>query len=830
MSDSPPTVSSTEPRPFGSLLRRYRRGAGLTQEQLAERAGVSARAISDLERGQKTTPQAATLRLLAEALELSPQDHSALLAAVPRRRHQTQTAASALVNGGQIPAEVTPLIGREKDEAAAGHLLRSRGIRLLTLLGPGGVGKTRLAMRVAQNAAANYDGGACFVPLAQVTGSDLVANAICRSLGLSDAGSPAIETLVARLQDQSLLLVLDNFEHLAPAAPLVAELINACPGLTVLATSRTPLRLRAEQLLDVPPLRLPPLGEYPTAAVAGQYAGIALFIQRTRAARPEFELSDDLVPTVVSICRRLDSLPLAIELAAAQTRHIPLETLLGRLERGVNALSDGPVDAPPRQRTMRDTISWSYELLQPPEQDVFRALSVFVGGFYLDAAVYVAACQHDVLASLERLVDNSLLSMRPGGNGQPRYWMLETVRDFSRELAGLSREVEALHGRHAALFGRVAHDADETLRQHGLARLSSHLLPDHENFLAAVQWLSDQNRLEPVLRLASELVEYWIPWGYVREGRVTIDNLLLRAAEDSTVEVPPLALCGAGRLAWIQNDYDRATVLYEAAVSAYRRVNDPRGEAATLNNLGAVAHMRNQYDRAVDFYRRTIDLGRAAGNSNRAVAMSMANLGLIALHRGEDASAEKLMAEAVVLWREAGDEQLLAVTLGNLGSLECRRGRFDKAVAIQEEALAMKRKAGDTLAVAKSLGDIALAEIGRGNDARAQLMLAEALPVFHESGQKDACAEALEAMAGLAQRSGKFDHAARLYGGAAGLRSEVGAAHRTVDQPGYQAAVNELAAAMGPTALDAAWRDGEGMSTAELIQVALENWGSPVQA
>ena len=829
MSDSPPIVSSIEPRPFGSLLRRYRRGAGLTQEQLAERAGVSARAISDLERGVKTTPQAATLRLLADALELSPQDYSALTAAVPRRRHQTRTAPSALVKGGQIPAEVTPLVGREKDEAAAGHLLGSRGIRLLTLLGPGGVGKTRLAMRVAQNVAANYDGGACFVPLAQVTGSDLVANAICRSLGLSDAGSPAIETLVARLQDQSLLLVLDNFEHLAPAAPLVAELINACPGLTVLATSRTPLRLRAEQLLDVPPLRLPPPGEYPTAAVAGQYAGIALFIQRTRAARPEFELSDDLVPTVVSICRRLDSLPLAIELAAAQTRHMPLETLLGRLERGVNALSDGPVDAPPRQRTMRDTISWSYKLLRPPEQDVFRALSVFLGGFYLDAAVHVAGSQH-VLGSLERLVDNSLLSIRPGGNGQPRYWMLATVRDFSRELAASTREVEVFHARHAAFFGQVAHDADETLRQHGLSRLSSHLLPDHENVLAAVQWLSDQNRLEPALRLAAEMVEYWIPWGYVREGRVTIDNLLLRAAEDSTVEVPPLALCGAGRLAWIQNDYERATVLYEAAVSAYRRVNDPRGEAATLNNLGAVAHMRNQYDRAVDFYRRTIDLGRAAGNSNRAVAMSMANLGLIALHRGEEASAEKLMAEAVDLWRAVGDEQLLAVTLGNLGSLECRRGRFDKAVAIQEEALAMKRRAGDTLAVAKSLGDIALAEIGRGNDVRAELLLAEALPVFHESGQKDAVAEALEAMAGIAQRSGKLDQAARLYGGAAGLRSEVGAAHRTVDQPGYQAAVDELVAAMGPTVLDAAWRDGEGMSTAELIQVALENCGSPVEA
>jgi predicted ATPase/DNA-binding XRE family transcriptional regulator len=823
-------VSSSEPRPFGSLLRRYRRDAGLTQEELAERAGLSARTISDLERGLKSTPQTGTLELLAQALELAPGDYSMFLNAVPRRRHQAPTESS-LPGLAAFPAEATPLVGREKDEAAAGHLLQARGIRMLTLVGPGGVGKTRLAIRLAQTVSGSYDAGACFVPLASVTGPDLVANAISRALGVRDTGTTAAEALANWLQARRILLVLDNFEHLAAAAPMVSELLSRCPLLTVLATSRVPLRLRAEQLFDVPPLRMPPPGSGAGAQDAAQYSAIALFVQRTRAVRPEFELTDDLVPVVTQICNRLDSLPLAIELAAAQARHMSLETLRDRLDAGASALPEGPVDAPVRQQTMHNTIAWSYDLLQPLEQETFRALSVFVGGFSPEAALEIAGrAERDVAASLELLIGSSLLSLRNGFEGEARYGMLETVRDHSRELASLVGETGDLQERHSAYFRRVASHADAMLREHGLSRLSARLLPDHENLLAALSRLSEQNRLEQALQLAGELVEYWIPWGYVREGRAFIDDLLDRAFLEPTVDVPPLAFVGAARLCWIQNDYERAVALYEQGISGYRRKNDVRGEAVTLNNLGAVAHMQNEYDRAADLYRRAIDLGRIGGNSTRAVAMATSNLGLIAVHRGEDTLAEELLAEAVDLWRVAGDEQLLAVTLGNLGSLHCRCGRYDLAVAVQEEALAMKRKAGDTLAVAKSLGDIALAEAGRGNDSRAQVLLRDALPVFHDSGQKDAVAEALEAIAGIARRSGDLEQAARLYGGAAALRTETGAAHREVDRVGYQAALDELTVQMSPMALESAWRAGQRMTIPELIRDAGVQTGSHVQA
>jgi predicted ATPase/DNA-binding XRE family transcriptional regulator len=818
----------TEPPPFGSLLRRYRRDAGLTQEDLAERAGLSIRTISDLERGLNSTPQSATLEMLVGALALSPDDRSTLMAAVPQRRHPAQSANNSL-SLLRLPAETTPLIGREKDEAAAIHLLRSQRVRLLTLIGPGGVGKTRLALRVAETLSVEYVAGAGFVPLAALTSPDMLVNAVSRAVGVRDSGGdPPIETLSAWLRDHQVLLVLDNFEHLAKAAPVVSDLLVACPVLTVLVTSRMPLRLRGEQLLEVPPLRAPPSDEEPRAEVAIGYSAIALFVQRTRAVRPEFELTDDQVPVVTDICHRLDSLPLAIELAAAQARHMSADSLLNRLKRGIRSSSLGPRDAPLRQQTMWDTIAWSYELLEDAERRLFRGLSVFMGGFNLEAAGRVAGEQgSDAVAVLDSLVDKSLLLLRTEDGGEPRYSLLETVREHCRDRAEAAGELDQLRERHATYFVELALQADAALNEHGLSKMSARLLPDHENFQAALRWLHDNGRLEQALALASALVEYWIPWGFVREGREWIESLLEQARQ-ALITVAPLAFKAAARLAWIQTDMDQALARHEEAAAAYRRTGDKRGEATTLNNLGAVAHVQNDFDRAAGYYERAIALGRLAHNP-RGVGMSVTNLGLIAMHRGEYDRAEELIGEGASLWRGLGDDHFLAVTLGNLGSLAFRQGRYDDAVTIQEEALAMKRETGDTLAVAKSLGDLAVAEVERGNDGRAGALLHDALTVFDETGQRDAVAEALEGMAGIARRDGELDRAAGLYGGAAAIRDEIGAAHRPVDLPRYEAALGDLRALMAPTAFERAWNAGRQLELEDLIRDALSR-GTPLRS
>ena len=810
--------------PFGSMVRRYRRDAGLTQEELADRAGLSTRTISDLERGLNSTPQAATLDMLCEALNLSPEARLTLMAAAPRRRHPIPQANRDL-SLVPLPAEMTPLIGREKDEATAIHLLRSRRLRLLTLIGPGGVGKTRLGLRVAETISGDYAAGVGFVSLAAVTSPDMLPSAIRTAVGILDSrGAPPIEALCTWLRDYQLLLVLDNFEHLAQAAPMVASLLAGCPLLTVLATSRVPLRLRGEQLLEVPPLQAPLTGEEPTAEVAIGYSAVELFVRRTMAVRPEFALTDDKVSTVTDICRRLDSLPLAIELAAGQSRHLSTDSVLDRLKRGIDTSSLAPVDAPVRQQTMWDTIAWSYELLKDDESHVFRAVSVFVGSFSLEAAERVAGTDgRDVLFVLDALVAKSLLLLRTDGAGEPRYSMLETVREHGALRAKAAEETADLRDRHALFFLGLARLAYESVREHGVSWLSSRLQADHENMLAALGWLRENGRVGAALELAGELAEYWIPWGYVGEGRHWIDDLLERAAEagdKDPVDVPPAALTGAARLAWLQTEYDRAVALYEDAVVAYQRAGDAGGEATTLNNLGAVAHMRSDYDSAVVYYERAIEFGRRAQRP-RSIAMSVSNLGLIALHRGEYERAEELLDEGVALWRAVGDEQLLAVTLGNLGSLAFRQGRYDDAVTIQEQALSLKQKAGDALAVAKSLGDLALAEVERGNDGRAEELLGDALKVFDRTGQKDAVAEALEGMAGIARRRGELARAARLYGGAAAIRDDIRAPHRPVDLPRHEAALAELRDRMSPTALDRAWRVGQQLQLEDLVKDAL---------
>lgn len=683
-------------------------------------------------------------------------------------------------------------------------------MRLLTLVGPGGVGKTRLAIRVAGTSGADYADGIAFVSLATVTDPARVSAAIASSLGMrDDRGQLAEDKLHGWLQDHEMLIVLDNFEHLMSAAVQVSELLRTSARLSVLVTSREPLHVRGEQILDVPPLEIPATDDHVSVDVALQHSAIALFVQRAQAVRASFRLSDGTLAPVCEICRRLDGLPLAIELAAAQTRYMPVDVLLERLVTGVRAFPSGLRDLLPRQQTMRDTIAWSYDLLSEAEQTLFRRLAVFAGGCTLEAVEDICGePATDTPGLLHGLVDKNLVNLRSGPDGEPRFTVLETVREYSMERASPSERL-MVSARHADYFRRMVREADVAQRAGGPNVWSARLQADHANLLAALRWLSENN-LEQAMGMAGALTEYWTVWGQVRLGRGWLDALLARTTDQSgarAVRVPSVALNGAARLAWIQADFARANELYEQAVVAYRDEHDRRGEGVALTNLGTVAHAQSDYDRASEYYQQALAIAREIDDLS-SIGMPLTNLALIATQRGDFSRAATLYDKALAVWRALGNDQKLAVTLANRSGMAYRQGEYDLAAQLQEEALNLKRAVGDKLAAASSLGYLGWIEIERGNLREAKERLDEALVSFQEAGQKVEIAECLEALSRVAQERGQNDRAARLYGGAAALREAIGAAQPEVDRPRREAAVARLRAAMSPSAFRAAWGTG----------------------
>jgi predicted ATPase/DNA-binding XRE family transcriptional regulator len=418
---------------FGDLLRRHRIAAGLTQEALAERAGLSTRGISDLERGARELPRKDTLRLLLEALDLSAADRPAIIAAARRPPATAPRGAHADQLSG-LPVPLTSLIGREADVAAVSALLTEPAVRLLTLTGPGGTGKTRLALAVAERLASAFLDGVIFVPLASLGDSSLVASAMAHQLGVREAaGQTLAEALTAHLRDKRMLLVLDNFEHLRPAAPLVTELRAGCRSLKFLVTSRVRLRLSGEREVPVPPLALPSAGSALAPDELAIVPAVQLFVARAQDIKADFALTDENAPAVADICLRLDGLPLALELAAARVKILSPATLLVRLDRLLPLLTGGAQDLPDRQQTLRNTIAWSHDLLGEEERILFRRLGVFAGGWTLQAAEAVANDNGgvDVFEGLTSLVDNSLVRQGDEAGDEPRFTMLETIREFA---------------------------------------------------------------------------------------------------------------------------------------------------------------------------------------------------------------------------------------------------------------------------------------------------------------------------------------------------------------------------------------------------------------
>ncbi len=845
--------------PFGALLRRYRRAAGLSQEALAERAGLTAQGISALERGLRRAPYRETVRLLSEALGLSREERASLDAAVTRRRGPSLHAAAHPHEQQRydlLPAAPNPLIGREHDEAAAVHLLTHDETRLLTLTGPGGVGKTRLAMQVAEGLHDRYADGVVFVSLTSLNDSNLVIAAVARALGVPARGeSSLLEIVSAHLRDRRMLLVLDNFEHVVEAGPAVTALLAACRRLTVLTTSRAPLHIQGEHELAVPPLATPDAAPLPPAADLARYASVALFVSRARAAQPSFAVTEANAAAIVAICRRLDGLPLAIELAAARVKLLPPPALLGRLDGDPNAtplrlLTGGARDAPARQQTLRNTIAWSYDLLLAEERRVFQSLAVFAGGATLEAAEAVCAAGADealglpnVLDVLFSLVDKSLVRVVESAgdvavDGGSRMIMLRTIREYGLERLEASGEWEAIGARHAAYYLALAERAAPGLTGPEQSAWLARLGREEDNLRAALDWASRSgesggrdgetglNGPEIGLRLGSALWRFWHTRGQVSEGRAWLEKLLAlsRQVGDDAPSLAPRAraLDAASALATEQGDHQRAATLLEESLRLYRRLGDRRGAATTTNILGSVALRQGDYRRATALYEECLAARRDLDDP-RGTAVALNNLGIVARYEGDHQRAASLYEESLAIKRTLSDPHSVALSLNNLGVVALDRGDDERAAVLFAESLALFEEQKGRWGIALLLTNLGNLARRQGHYEQATMQYKRSLALYREMDNRVDVGECLEGLGNVAGAQGRPRRAAQLFGVSAALRAATGTSVPPVDRAAIDAAIGRARAAMGDEAFAQAWAEGEAMPLERVITQILDD-------
>ena len=766
-----------EPR-LTELLARIRDGGGVSYQRFSDPAGLQQLVENDL------------AVLLSERFEMT---------------RPGQAAAGGAPLAGAVPVPATPLLGREQEAAAVQDLVQE-GVRLVTLTGPGGVGKSRLMVEAARRLGAGFADGVRFVQLAAVPAADLVAPAIAASLGLNTSAGQLITDLESHLRPRQLLLALDNFEQVIGAAPLLAELLAAAPGLVVLVTSRTVLRLRGEHEFPVSPLAVPPAGAAPDPEELRRCASVSLFTERAQAAAAGFELTAGNAAAVAEICRRLDGLPLAIELAAARVRLLPPQALLSRLDQRFSLLTGGARDLPERQQTLRNTLDWSFGLLAASEQALFARLGVFAGSFSLPAAEAVGAGSRDegqapgagqVMDTLASLVDNSLVRPESRG-GERRFSLLETIRQYALERLGEGADWVLAHDRHAAYFLAAAEPAAADLAGPGQLAWLDRLETEHDNLWAALSWLVDHGPLEQAVHLIMVTWRFWWMRGHTSE--------LVRLGDDIVAgsgDLPPYqhanALTDVAFISIANGDPARAQQLFEQSLPLYRQVSD---------KLGAMLH-----------------------------ATVLAVLGHLAATGRDYAAAGKLLDQGQALLQEVPDgdlsgydrlQQLLAVAYVDnfLGQVRLSQGDLGAAAQLFTDGLAVARRAQDSFPLLISLYDLALARQAQGDLAGAAGHLKEGLALAAEAGDETSAAYYLKVLAAVAGQQDNPQHAVRLLAAARSILEARGSGwlHSSVPRvPPDDTVLAALRSRIGDAAFEDAHAWGGSAGTRRAMEYALEH-------
>lgn len=819
---------------FGARLRRAREAAGLAQEELAARAGLSPNVVGGLERGEHRHPYPATVRALAAALGLTDDERAALAAAVPRRGHGTAANAAR----ADLPAPLSSLVGREReladvsamlrgDRHAQGGAQRAPGTRLVTLTGPGGVGKTRLALQVAAELAGEFANGTAFVSLAAVRDPALVSSTIAYVLGVAEGGGRVpVDRLGDALRARHLLLVLDNFEQVVEAAALVTDLLVRCPRLVVLVTSRAALRLESERVYPVPPLVVPDPEHLPIVERLANVAAVRLFVDRARAVDPAFGLTDGNAGAVAAVCHRLDGLPLAIELAAARSTLFAPDAMLPRLARRLPLLTGGRRDAPARHRTMRDAIAWSHDLLSDDEQTLFRRLAVFVGGFTLEAAEYVSRETGDgsrengsstpdsrlpspvsVLDGIAALLDASLLRQVPGPDDEPRLSMLETVREYGLERLAEAGEEARARDVHAAFFVGWDERLDPNITAPG-ERVEDRLWRiegEHPNLRAALAHLAETGDAAGVLRLAGALAVFWHHRGHLEEGRRWLEWALAQTP-DSPTKWRARALAGLSLILWSQGDNEGAGSFAEAGLAAAEAVDDKELIALSIHLLGIVELVRGRLERAERLMNETLGLQRAIGWVSSG-SMALMVLSQIAYRAGDAGLAARRAEEALAIFQALGHPSAAASTLGVLARLALDRGDDQAAVQSYHEMLRLLSAVDECYAAGGAAGAAAEAPV---------------FPRWTSVDDRRTVVLALVGLARIADAHGRPEQAATL-AGAVDLRiGEMGTQLGPADRARHDRTVAATRAAVGEERFAEWHAAGRALTLAAAVALAME--------
>jgi predicted ATPase/class 3 adenylate cyclase len=769
-----------------------------------------------------------------------------------------------------LPILPTSLIGREQDVSEISVLLEQPEMRLLTLLGPGGIGKTRLAIAVATQMRSFFVGGTRFVGLAALNDPQLVVPTIAQELGLKESGNrPPLEQVQAFVGEQHFLLVLDNFEQIVAAAQELEELLGGCPCLKILVTSRAVLHLSAEQVVPVTPLSLPSLSTSDNEDIA-QSAAVTLFVQRTRNILPSFQLTPTNARAIAEVCVQLDGLPLAIELAAARVKLLPPLALLARLSQRLQLLTGGPRSLPVRQQTLRSTIQWSYDLLGPKEQALFHLLSVFVDGWALETAE--ALCQEigqddlDVLNTLSALLDNSLIQSSEEGAEESRFLMLQTVREFGLERLTASGELERTQVAHAHYFLALAEQAEPELHGPNQAMWVARLEQEHDNLREALEWALEKGidekeaeRREIGMRLSAALKEFWLILGYYREARTFLERALA-LSEGIDTALRTRVLRAIASIADCQGDIDRIEVVAQQSLALSRELEDTCGIAESLGSLAAAAWFRGKIVEAVSLHEEQVRLLRQVGEPGE-VAEALFPLAEHVSTHGEYARGQALFEEALALFRQAGNELWVGGTLVHsaawlwftLGDLATMRQRFQegqalitrvgdrawsaeclwvaallalsegepiRASSLAQESLSMYREMGDPWYSAWLLHLLGKIEMQSGEMHAARTYYQQSLALNQQVGEKWMTPFNLEGLASVVATQGALQWAAQFWGAAEALREAIDVPRLPVDRASYEQAVGAARAQLGEESFASAWQEGWMMKLEQVIDEA----------